>query len=50
MVWLYWTAFAVILGAEINADLMDQEDERPALKEAASDEKNGLHARLRNAA
>lgn len=50
MVWLYWTAFAVILGAEINADLIDQEAKRPARKEAASESKNSLQARIRNAA
>lgn len=33
MVWLYWTAFAVIVGAEINADLIEQENGRSALKQ-----------------
>ena len=35
MVWLYWTAFAIYLGGEINADLLHEEGRRLALKEAA---------------
>ena len=35
MVWLYWTAFAILLGGEINADLLHEEGRRLALKEAA---------------
>src|SRR5215469_7148281 len=50
MVWLYWTAFAVILGAEINADLIQQEHGRLTVKEAAAEPKNSLQADLRNAA
>lgn len=44
MVWLYWTAFAVILGAEINADLVEEEDGRLRLKEAVPKQTNGLQA------
>lgn len=33
MVWLYWTAFAVIVGAEVNADLIEQENGRSAPKQ-----------------
>ena len=36
MVWLYWTAFAILLGGEINADLLHEEGRRLALKEAAA--------------
>jgi membrane protein len=35
MVWLYWTAFAILLGGEINADLLHEDGRRLALKEAA---------------
>ena len=35
MVWLYWTAFAILLGGEINADLLHEQGRRLALKEAA---------------
>lgn len=49
MVWLYWTAFAVILGAEINADLIELEGGQLDLKEAAEHE-SSLQTRLRNAA
>ena len=38
MVWLYWTAFAILLGGEINADLIQQRGERLKMKEAASGE------------
>ena len=34
MVWLYWTAFAILLGGEINADLLHEDGRRLALKEA----------------
>ncbi|HLZ42252.1 MAG TPA: YihY/virulence factor BrkB family protein [Candidatus Sulfotelmatobacter sp.] len=34
MVWLYWTAFAILLGGEINADLLREEGKRLALKQA----------------
>jgi uncharacterized BrkB/YihY/UPF0761 family membrane protein len=34
MVWLYWTAFAVLLGGEINADLLHAEGKRIPVKEA----------------
>jgi membrane protein len=33
MVWLYWTAFAIIVGAEINADLIEAENEQLTLKQ-----------------
>ena len=35
MLWLYWTAFAILLGGEINADLLHEDGRRLALKEAA---------------
>jgi membrane protein len=35
MVWLYWTAFAILLGGEINADLLQEDGKRLALKEVA---------------
>ena len=50
MVWLYWTAFAVILGAEINADLIAQEGEPLVLKDAAPPPENDMTAHLKNAA
>lgn len=50
MVWLYWTAFAVILGAEINADLLQQEQGRLALQKTAPEPEDRLQARLRKAA
>jgi membrane protein len=34
MVWLYWTAFAVLLGGEINADLLHATGKRIPVKEA----------------
>jgi membrane protein len=34
MVWLYWTAFAVLLGGEINADLLHASGTRIPVKEA----------------
>jgi membrane protein len=34
MVWLYWTAFAVLLGGEINADLLHTSGKRIPVKEA----------------
>lgn len=34
MVWLYWTAFAVLLGGEINADLLHASGKRIPVKEA----------------
>jgi membrane protein len=39
MVWLYWTAFAILLGGEINADLLEEEGKRIKLKQTASGEK-----------
>ena len=39
MVWLYWTAFAILLGAEINADLLEEDGKRVNVKQAASAEK-----------
>ncbi|HTM90173.1 MAG TPA: YihY/virulence factor BrkB family protein [Terriglobales bacterium] len=35
MVWLYWTAFAILLGGEINADLLHAAGKRIPVKEAA---------------
>lgn len=43
MVWLYWTAFAVIVGAEINADLIEQKNGRSALKQG---DQNAAQAHL----
>jgi membrane protein len=40
MVWLYWTAFAILLGGEINADLLEQEGGRINLKQMASGQKD----------
>jgi uncharacterized BrkB/YihY/UPF0761 family membrane protein len=34
MVWLYWTAFAVLLGGEINADLLHAAGKHIPVKEA----------------
>jgi membrane protein len=34
MVWLYWTAFAVLLGGEINADLLHAAGRHIPVKEA----------------
>ncbi len=34
MVWLYWTAFAVLLGSEINADLLHAAGKHIPVKEA----------------
>lgn len=36
MVWLYWTAFAILLGGEINADLLYEEGRRLPVKEVAA--------------
>jgi membrane protein len=36
MVWLYWTAFAILLGGEINADLLEEEGKRINVKQAPS--------------
>jgi membrane protein len=36
MVWLYWTAFGILLGGEINADLLHAEGKRLAEKEPMS--------------
>ncbi|PYQ39105.1 MAG: hypothetical protein DMG99_17025, partial [Acidobacteria bacterium] len=47
MVWLYWTAFAILLGGEINADLLHEEGRRLALKEAA--EQTDTASSLKNA-
>jgi membrane protein len=48
MVWLYWTAFAILLGGEINADLLHEQGRRLALKEAA--EQTDTASSLKNAA
>jgi membrane protein len=48
MVWLYWTAFAILLGGEINADLLHEEGRRLALKETA--EQTDRASSLKNAA
>jgi membrane protein len=39
MVWLYWTAFAILLGGEVNADLLHAQGKRVPVKETAEDEK-----------
>jgi membrane protein len=36
MVWLYWTAFAILLGGEINADLLHASGKRIPVKETES--------------
>ena len=41
MVWLYWTAFAILVGGEINADLLHEEGRRVVLKEAAAGQAEG---------
>jgi membrane protein len=43
MVWLYWTAFAILLGGEINADLLAQEGRRIKVKETGEKE-SGLQS------
>lgn len=50
MVWLYWTAFAILLGGEINADLLEQDGGQINLKQAASGPKNSSESALKNAA
>ena len=35
MVWLYWTAFAILLGGEINADLLHAGGKRMPVKETS---------------
>src|SRR5215469_11586907 len=50
MVWLYWTAFAVILGAEINADLIQQEHGRLTVKQMASGQKDSAEPPVETAA
>jgi membrane protein len=49
MVWLYWTAFAILLGGEINADLLHEDGRRLALKEAA-DQTDAAGSSLKKAA
>ena len=41
MVWLYWTAFAVLLGGEINADLLHAAGKRIPVKEAEKPSETG---------
>lgn len=36
MVWLYWTAFAILLGGEINADILAQRGEALRMKQSES--------------
>ena len=50
MVWLYWTAFAILLGGEINADLLEEEGRQIEVKQTSSGEKNGDAPRLKQAA
>jgi membrane protein len=50
MVWLYWTAFAILLGGEINADLLEEEGRQIEVKQTSSGEKNGDVPRLKQAA
>ncbi len=42
MVWLYWTAFAVLLGGEINADLLHVSGKRIPVKEAETPKESAL--------
>jgi len=39
MVWLYWTAFAILLGGEVNADLLHAQGKQVPVKEISSSEK-----------
>jgi membrane protein len=50
MVWLYWTAFAILLGGEINADLLEEEGGRTNLKQTTSGEKGSTLSGLKNTA
>lgn len=49
MVWLYWTAFAVLLGGEINADLLHAQGKRIPVKEAAEPAETASSAQTRAA-
>jgi membrane protein len=42
MVWLYWTAFTVLLGGEINADLLHASGKHIPVKEAAEPAEAGF--------
>jgi membrane protein len=42
MVWLYWTAFAVLLGGEINADLLHASGKHIPVKEAEPPPQSGF--------
>ncbi|PYS20378.1 MAG: hypothetical protein DMF72_21330 [Acidobacteria bacterium] len=48
MVWLYWTAFAILLGGEVNADLLHATGKRITVKETSS--KNVASPQLEKAA
>jgi membrane protein len=50
MVWLYWTAFAILLGGEINADLLEEEGGHMNLKQTASEENQRTLPRVKNSA
>ena len=50
MVWLYWTAFVILLGGEINAELLEREGRRPSLKQASSSKQDKSEPRLEGAA
>ena len=50
MVWLYWTAFAILLGGEINADLLAQRGGRINLKQMASGQKDSAEPPVETAA
>jgi membrane protein len=50
MVWLYWTAFAILLGGEINADLLDEKGRQIRLKQTSSGEKDPTQSHLSEAA
>ena len=49
MVWLYWTGFAVLLGGEINADLLHAEGKRIPVKEAEKPTEEAFDASRRAA-
>jgi membrane protein len=50
MVWLYWTAFAILLGGEINADLLEQEGGRTRVKHSFSAQEERRVSRLKHTA
>jgi len=45
MVWLYWTAFAILLGGEINSDLLQQRGEALRVKQTGAGETDTVPAK-----